>query len=192
VADTPCLVTSRRNTLVAFIETAGLAHAHDKEHLLQEEVLIIRHSGEIPEVAYYGSIYYLIDDPEGPGFDDLTPKDLAPLKEAVVQRYRTIILRDLTAENRDRRIYRGLARSAVNWGRLSRFLGKEGLAVPGLRTEIARAFKSFLAREWKDVASGRRASCINCPYAVILAMASAIGVTIDEIPAGLRDICSER
>jgi hypothetical protein len=181
----------RRNTLVTLIESAGLAHADDKEYLLQEEVLIIRHSGEIPEVAYNGSIYYLTDDPEGPGFDELTPEDLIPLKEAVVHRYRTIILRDLTAENRDKRIYRGLARSAVNWERLIRFLDKEGLVAPGFKTEIARAFKSFLAREWEDVASGRRAPCINCPYAVVVAMASAIGVTIDEIPPGLGDICRE-
>lgn len=176
---------------MSLIESAGLAHGDDKEYLLQEEVMIIRHSGEIPEVAYHGSIYYLMDDPEGPRLDELTIEDLIPLKEAVVHRYRVIILRDLTAENRDKRIYRGLARSAVNWERLSQFLGKEGLTAPGLKTEIARAFRSFLEREWEDVASGRRASCINCSYEVVVAMASAIGVAADEIPAGLWGVCSE-
>ena len=35
--------------------------------LLEEELLLVRHSGEIPEVALHASVHYLTEDPEGPG-----------------------------------------------------------------------------------------------------------------------------
>ena len=36
------------------------------QHILDDELLIIRHSGEIPEVALQGSIFFLTSDPQGP------------------------------------------------------------------------------------------------------------------------------
>ena len=40
---------------------------HDERLLiLEEELLLVRHSGEIPEVALHSSLYYLQDDEEGP------------------------------------------------------------------------------------------------------------------------------
>lgn len=41
----------------------------DKEGYLFDEVLILQDSGEIPEIAYHTSLYYLTEDPEGPEYD---------------------------------------------------------------------------------------------------------------------------
>jgi hypothetical protein len=78
----------------------------DKKTYIEEEVFVVQHSGEIPEVTLHESLYYLSEDDEGPGLQ-VKPDDVFPLKLAVVKRYRTIILRDLAPGNRDKRIYRG-------------------------------------------------------------------------------------
>ena len=79
----------------------------DKKSLTAEEVFVVLHSGEIPEVTFHESLYYLTEDAEGPGLQTKND-DVFPLKQAVVKRYRVIILRDLDPGNRDKRIYRGL------------------------------------------------------------------------------------
>jgi hypothetical protein len=88
--------------------------------------LIIRHSGEIPEIAYYNSCYHLGSDPEGPGLVP-NPDELAELQEQVIARYREIMLRDLTPANRDLSIYRGVERVIWNWQRLEKFLRRHQL-----------------------------------------------------------------
>ncbi|MCK5544700.1 MAG: hypothetical protein KAI35_05750, partial [Desulfobulbaceae bacterium] len=95
-----------------------------KEDYLEEEAIIVRNSGEIPEITYHGSIYYLTKDPEGPGLT-LDNEDLSRLKNEVVERYRNILLRDMILENRDKGLYRGLARSIANWRRLYEFSRQE-------------------------------------------------------------------
>jgi len=87
-----------------------------KEMYLEDEVLFIEESGEMPEVAMHSSLYFLCSDPEGPGLE-LRQEDRIPLKIAVLTRYQTIILRDLQPANRKKSIYRGLQRSAINWQR---------------------------------------------------------------------------
>ncbi len=49
----------------------------DKTYYLEEELLLIENSGEIPEVAYHGSLYFLREDPDGPALN-LSDEDLAP------------------------------------------------------------------------------------------------------------------
>jgi hypothetical protein len=138
-----------------------LSADEEKRALLADEFLLVRHSGEIPEVALHSSLYYLTRDPAGPGIT-LAGRDLALLKDAVQERYREIILRDLDPENRDKGLYRGLARCLANWGRLSRFCRREGRDVGEIRREVAKALQHFIARELEDVLSGSRVSCINC------------------------------
>ena len=95
-----------------------------KEDLLTDEVLIIEESGEMPEVAYHGTIYYLTRDPDGPSLT-LDAQDHIPLKKAVIQRYMTIMIRDLTPDNRSKSLYRGLERCICNWQRLKLFSTRE-------------------------------------------------------------------
>ncbi len=154
----------------------------NKKNILSEEAFLILHSGEIPEVAYYGSIHYLTEDPEGPLLN-IEQRDIISLEEAAVQRYRTIILRDLTPENRDRSIYRGLKRCAANWKRLVNFSDKRSIDISSIRKEVIDALKDFLSQEIMDVSSGKRKTCINCSYSVLTEFAYGLGLSRDDLPA---------
>jgi hypothetical protein len=138
----------------------------DKKHILSEEAFLILHSGEIPELAYYGSIHYLTEDPEGPLLK-IKPQDLTSLEDAVVQRYRTIVLRDLVPGNRDRSAYRGLKRC---------------VEISYIRIEVAEALKDFLMQEIMDVSSGKRKTCVNCSYSVLLELAYGLGLSRNDLP----------
>ncbi len=108
-----------------------------------EEAEIIKDSGEIPEVAYWNSLYYLEEDPEGPKLT-LTPEEKRFLKRAVIARYLFIIKRDLTFENIGKPFYRGLTRAAINWKRLRRFLKKEGFSAEAPSLLILEDLRRFL------------------------------------------------
>ena len=162
--------------------------ACNRNELIEEEVFLILHSGEIPEIAYYNAIYHLTRDPDGPSIE-LRPDDFIPLEEAVVKRYLKIIMRDLDPRNRDRRIYRGLERCAVNWKRLSRFSDNRKIDLTAERDRTAQALKAFLAQELEEVLSGRRTTSINCPYAVVVEFAKELGIPRNELPEGLKTIC---
>ncbi len=162
-------------------------NAVEKLELLEEEVFLILNAGEIPEVAFHGSLYYLTQALDGPRME-LEPEDRERLTDAVVSCYRRIILRDLTPENRDRRAYRGLARCAVNVRRLLSFAAREGKDVSGLNREIAHALIGFLTREWDDVINGRRKSSINCPYEELLWLVGVLGISLDVLPHGIASL----
>ncbi|OKY73619.1 MAG: hypothetical protein BM485_17520 [Desulfobulbaceae bacterium DB1] len=147
---------------------------------LEDEAFIIEDSGEMPEVALHGSLYFLCGDPDGPGLT-LRPKDLLPLKKAVINRYQTIILRDLTPENRRKRIYRGLQRSAVNWQRMKLFAEKENLEISQVRRKVSAALISFLAHETKCVTEDGEASCINCSLETLLEFARDLELAGEEL-----------
>lgn len=162
--------------------------SYGRESILSEEAFLILHSGEIPEVAYYGSIHYLTKDPEGPLLD-IGPQDLKLLKEAVVQRYKIIILRDITPENRDKSIYRGLARCAANWKRLVKFSREKGMDISSIRTETADALKNFLKREISDVRSNKSKTCINCSYSALTELTHDLELSKDDLPIGIKMLC---
>jgi hypothetical protein len=122
----------------------------DLRNLIEEEVFAIRHSGEMPEVAFHTSLHYLQEDPEGPRLT-VTPEDMQPLKEAVEMRYKRIVMRDLNPRYRDRSIYRGLARAIANWQRLVRFCQREKRDIALHRQDVATALVAFLTIE-----TGRR------------------------------------
>lgn len=157
----------------------------DTESLLAEEILIVRHSGEIPEIAFHGSLYYLCEDPDGPQLT-LTEKERDILRRQVVARYREILLRDLNPENRDATIYRGLKRCIFNWERLGKFCKRQGMTVEDVRPEIAGALRSFLHRETNEVRAGLRHSCLNCTMEELAIFAGTIGVESEELPEGLE------
>ena len=149
---------------------------------------MVLHAGEIPEIALHSSLYYLTEDPDGPGLE-LDNGDILPLKQAVIKRYRAIILRDLEPENRDKGMYRGLARCGVNWQRLHKFCTRENLDISGIRAETAAALQKFLRREMADVQSGKRTSCINCTRAELSGLAQSLGLSVENLPAGWQILC---
>jgi len=160
----------------------------DKESYLADEELLLVDSGEIPEVAYHAAIYFLSTDPEGPSLA-LNEADRARLKHQVVARYRTIILRDLDPRNRDKRIYRGVARCKANWERLQKFCSRHGLPSEPLRHEVARALHAFLEQEVADVTAGRRSSSINCCHPTLRMLAKGLKLDPDTLPAGWQALC---
>ncbi len=169
-----------------------MVNPEEKKFILSEEALIIKHSGEIPEVAYHNTLYHLTEDPEGPGIQ-LLPEDLVPLKQAVLERYQWIILRDISPQNRDRKIYRGLKRCAENWDRLKTFCYKEGMHINNFREKAAAALRNFLFRELEEVKSGQRSrTCINCSYSTLIKLAEDMGLSPEDLPRGIKDLCCGR
>jgi len=60
----------------------------ERDELLAEEWLIVRHSGGIPEITLHSSLYYLSKESDGPQLS-LSEEELSRLKDAAAQRYHT-------------------------------------------------------------------------------------------------------
>ncbi len=152
----------------------------ERESVIEDEVLIVETSGEMPEVAYHGSLYYLCHDPEGPGLS-LGHRDKNRLVLAVVEGYRRIIRRDLDLENRQKSCYRGLVRCLVNWRRLTGFAAAHRLSLVELQEEIAAALRTFLAGEAVDIRRGCP-TCVNCSQAELKELIREVGLSDDDLP----------
>lgn len=159
-----------------------------KKQYIEEEALIVRHSGEIPEVALHGSVYFLTTDPDGPAIH-LDQNDLLHLKKIVVERYCEIIRRDLDPENRDKTIYRGLARSYANWSRLTQFCNRENFQIEEIRMEMAFLLRSFLHNEAKEVFSKERKTCINLSMASLDNYRKELGLAAKNLPENVILLC---
>ncbi len=159
------------------------------QHIIEDELLIIRHSGEIPEVALQGSIFFLTSDPQGPGLT-LGSEELQQMKEKVVERYLEMIARDLEPENRDKSIYRGLARCIVNWQRMARFCNRESFDLEPLRIYTSNSLILFIKREKDDVGKGKTSS-INCCRFTLNGFVDELGIVPRELPTGWHELCLE-
>ncbi len=159
-----------------------------KHEYLEDELLIVANSGEIPEVAYHGSLYFLTEDPEGPRLT-LEEEEVRPLKEAVFNRYRKILLRDCNPTLRDKSVYRGLARCAVNWRRFRNFCHRENFCSDEVRQQVAGALVAFLRQEISDVRAGHRCSSVNCTASELAEFAGQLGISPAELPAGWQALC---
>jgi hypothetical protein len=162
----------------------------DREALLAEELIILRNSGEIPEIALHSSLYFLTEDAQGPRLT-LRENELQLLHRAALARAREIVLRDLDPRNRDLRIYRGVARSVVNWQRLQRFCGRINRQCPGFRKTVARALIAFLENELREVQAGKRVSSVNCSAGELESYCRELLVEVSLLPAGWSSLCPE-
>lgn len=117
-----------------------------REEVLSEAELIKHEGGEIPEIAFWNSYYWLTDQPpKGMGLK-LNEKEMMILKEAVIERYLTIIKRDLTYENFGKPFFRGIERATINLNRLKKYLKKENLKIkyPEIKKQIKEWFDTLL------------------------------------------------
>jgi len=114
-----------------------------RKEVQEEAELILREGGEVPEVAFWNSYFYLTENPEGPILK-LSSEEREHLKEAVIKRYLMIIERDLTVQNIGRPCYRGISRARTNWQRLRNFLEKQGISVEPFRQILLRQLDNFL------------------------------------------------
>ncbi len=151
----------------------------DRQELLDNEWHIVRDSGEIPEVAYHSSLYYLTQDDNGPRLQ-LSDEEIDRLLAAAWERYRDIILRDMLPENRGKSFYRGLKRSMENWRRFTVFHQRYTVEYLSLQREAAGALQAFLASE---IACGIFPSAwLNCSRQELLSFAHELGLLKQDLP----------
>lgn len=162
----------------------------DRQALLEEEAIIVRNSGEIPEIALHTSLYFLTADADGPRLC-LRDEELLLLHKAALARAREIVLRDLEPRNRDLRLYRGLARSLVNWQRLQKLCGRINRQCPGFREQVARALLAFLDNELREVGAGVRSSSVNCSASDLAAYCRELDLELSQLPPAWESLCPE-
>ena len=160
----------------------------DREAILEEEVIILRNSGEIPEIALHSSLYYLEEDNEGPQMT-LRQEELHLLYDAALERAQEIVLRDLNPDNRDLGIYRGPARSITNWYRLQSFCQRIDRTCPGFAETVSQALLCFLQKECEDQKSAVRPSSINCSAKEIETFCRELGINPRKLPDGWEVLC---
>lgn len=157
---------------------------------IEEEVFFIERSGEMPEVAYHSSLFFLTRDEDGPGVS-LSKEQLLPMKKAVISQYADIMRRDLNPENRDKRIYRGLERCVANWERLNTFCGRAGVSAGHLKKEMAQRLHVFIDNEMAECSSGKRQSSINCNSGRLEKFAGELGLKAADFPPGWKKLCAD-
>lgn len=156
---------------------------------LENEWFVVRHSGEMPEVALHSSLYYLTEAEDGPGLI-LDETHVRELQQAAMARYQDIILRDLLPVNRDTSMYRGVKRAMINFQRYQRFCHRQGLILPAeFITEAADVLQLLLVTELDEVTSGSREATINCSFDELIRFSAELGIGQDILPAGLAAIC---
>ena len=118
----------------------------NREELLEDEWLGVRHSGEIPEIALL-SLVLSCRSPSGPRLQ-LSLEETQTLRQAAAARYQEIILRDLCYENRVLRVYRGVQRAIFNWHRFVAFCTRhdEECQSQALRQVTAAALLDLLRK----------------------------------------------
>ena len=158
----------------------------ERAFLVEEEALLVRHSGEIPEVALHGSLHYLQEEADGPHLH-LTNEERRQLEQAAAERYEEIILRDLDPANRDLSLFRGLRRAEEIWRRYARFCDKNGLDLHPARERTGRALSRYLLQELEEVAQALRNPSLNCPPQTVLDLAAALHLA--SLPAGWEELC---
>ncbi|WP_035245336.1 hypothetical protein [Desulfogranum mediterraneum] len=159
--------------------------------ILEEEYLIVRHSGEIPEVALHSSLHYLCQDPEGPQML-LSGEELDALHGAVLERYLEMILRDLTPANRSLSLFRGVERAIINWDRFQLFSRRlEGDARAHIPT-VAKAFVGLVEQEWAERRIDQTTPGMNCNPEAVLHFIEELGLGEQALPPDWRRLCRDR
>jgi hypothetical protein len=155
---------------------------------IENEWHIVRYSGETPEIAYNSAIYYLTRAKDGPHIQ-LSDQHIIRLKEAAVERYTEIVLRDLQHSNSTKSIYRGVGRSIVNYHRFCVFCSRQQLQVEKVRDLAAETLLIFIETESVQLRSGKKTSVINCTYEELISYAALLGLNFGEKYEALKGHC---
>lgn len=160
----------------------------ERAELLEDEWLIVRNSGEIPEITYHSSLYFVSVDPEGPGFE-LSEVEKNRLKDAAVQRYHEIILRDIQLENFHKTIYRGIRRTIYNWYRCKAFTERQNLDCDAFRETAARDLILFLEQGMQAAGNSLPVNFLNCCFEELLELAKELNVDPEKLSPNLLKYC---
>ena len=192
-----------------------------RQELLEDEWLLVRHSGEIPEIALHSAFYYLTEDPNGPRLQ-LSVEEKHYLRDAAATRYQEIIQRDLCYENRELTVYRGVRRAIFNWHRFVVFCERQDISChkshrPGMakyhslqgqiksdRSTTAEALLILLKKvthATNNSLSPRSSASIetqpppavafNCSVHDLTLFARELGVAEEQIPQEIHLFCHE-
>jgi len=148
----------------------------DASELIDNEWYIVRYSGEIPEIAYNSAVYFLTRSPDGPQIT-LNDVHFNRLKQAAVDRYEEIILRDLLHENVGKSIYRGIVRSICNYDRFTRFCKRHGLSPETIQIAAGQVLSDFFQTEFEWLASKNYNPVINCSFSELTRFAETLGIS---------------
>ncbi len=161
----------------------------ERGDLLTDERLIVRNSGEIPEITYHSSLYYLQEDADGPGLE-LTDHECCGLKEAALERYYEIVIRDITIENFHKSIYRGVRRTLYNWRRCLVFAERQRISCKDFSETVARALLVFLEEGRERSGKGLPEIFINCTFEELQELAEELKIGADELPQNIAQSCT--
>lgn len=156
--------------------------------LLEDEWLMVRYSGETPEIALHSAIYHLTVSNDGPQLT-LTEEQLALLRQAAVDRFHEIITRDLRHANHGTSSYRGIHRSIINYRRFCTFCERQRIGRSVQQEMAAAALLDFLEIEMAEIRRRQRPSIINCSYAALKSFAADLGIDLDLRYTGLAEFC---
>jgi hypothetical protein len=163
---------------------------NDVEELVENEWYIVRNSGEIPEIAYNSSIYYLTRAASGPSLQ-LSVKQLKMLKDAATERYLEIVLRDLDHSNAGTSIYRGVARSICNYERFCSFCARQQIRPEIVQVPAAKALALFLRVELSLFEKLGSSSALNCSFRQLQQYANVLGVEFGSTYDLLGHVCPD-
>jgi len=162
----------------------------NRKIFLEEETIIVRNSGEIPEIALHSSLFFLTEDKEGPHLT-LQKNELKVLYDAADSRYKEIVLRDLDPDNRDLTIYRGLARTIANWSRYQDFCRRIDRDCSEFKSTVRQKLFHFLICEYNDVMAGNRPSSVNCSRNDLLKFLEQMELDSSSLPDGWLDLSQD-
>ena len=156
---------------------AKMDNMNSSETFVQEEAELIEESGETPEVAFYEAVFYLTEKEDGPKLT-LSPSDIKLLEDAVIYRYKIIILRDLDYTNKSSPVFRGMKRAIINYERLKKYQSRKNRVTSDWKEEIGRSLIEYINRECQDISKGRLYTTINCGREELEEFAKELGVNI--------------
>jgi len=160
----------------------------ERSELLDDEWLIVRNSGEIPEITYHSSLYFLEQDSDGPDLT-LTETEKQFLKDAALDRYFEIILRDIQLENFHKTIYRGIRRSIYNWHRCLAFAERQGIDCDGFRETVVAALVLFLAEGSNAAGGSLPERFLNCSFDELMEFFEDLRFAFEELSLELEGFC---
>ncbi len=160
----------------------------ERREILADEWLMVRHSGEIPEITLHSSFYYLTEDADGPGLI-LSEEESSSLKEAALARYHEIILRDICVENYHKTIYRGVRRTLYNWQRCQAFATRQSMECDELRETAAQALLLFLQQGSHTAENNLPEKFINCSMKELEELTVELGLKREQLPANIAQFC---
>ncbi len=163
----------------------------ERRELLADEWLIVRNSGEIPEITFHSSLYYLTEDVDGPVIT-LLEEEVAALKDAAAERYQEIILRDMTLENFHKTMYRGIRRSIYNWERYQKFCQRQSIACEVFRQTVAETLVCFLEQGKRRAGNQLPEIFINCSFFQLLCFGQQLGLDSKQLPPQIYLFCQEK